>query len=99
MDADASEVSLKKSFTYRHCLGLLESDKFGTCQATSMGHPYLQPSKKGHQQSNKQLREGAFHHFSVFLPLLQLAAPARQCHLAPLFDMHLLTPNKNIAII
>lgn len=66
VDADAFEVSPKVNVTDGHCLGLLGSDKFGTCQEKGMGHPYLQPSEKGHQQRNKQLREGAFHHFGGF---------------------------------
>lgn len=60
-----------------------------------------QPSKcTGHQQRNKQFREGAFHYFSgFFLPFFQLAAQAGQCHLAPLYDTRVLTPNKRVAII
>jgi len=67
IDDDAFEVSLKLDFT--SALGVLGSDKFGTCQERSMGHPYLQLSKQGHQQRNKQLREGAFHQFSAFFCL------------------------------
>lgn len=76
---------------------LLGSDKFGTCQA-KMGQPSLQLSKKGHHQRNKEMREGAFRRFSVFSPLVQVAAQARQCHLAPLFDTHLLVTNKKAAM-
>lgn len=64
-DADAVELSLKVSFSYRHYLVLLGSDEFGTCQA-KMGHPTLQLSKKAHHQRNKKMKEGAFHHFSGF---------------------------------
>lgn len=62
---------------------LLGSEKFGTCQAKRMCYPYLQPSKKRHQQRNVQFREGAFHPYRSLLSLLQLDAQARQCPLVP----------------
>lgn len=90
MDAGAFEVSLKMRFTYRHCLGFLGSDEFGTSQANVQG------TSRGINNSGKVLFITSV---VFFLPFFQLAAQAGQCHLAPLYDTQVLTPNKRVAII
>lgn len=86
LDADGFEVSRRITSPTGTVWGFLGVTNLWSAKQ-STGQLYLQPSKKEHWQRNKQWRGGAFHHFTVILPLLELAAQARQCHLAPFFDM------------